>query len=147
MGSRYSITPPLEQEASDGKQKAVPALAEDHRTADKKAMAKEHRYMIGVSDLEETAVEYFGDASKEEGRATDFYTLGEEHCAGIEAISLDLCPAFINACLAHVQGSANKMVFDRFHIMPHVDCGVDRVHKQEHKALTAQGDDTLAGSK
>lgn len=55
--------------------------------------------------------------------------------------------AFSNACRAHVPGADDKMVFDRFHIMQHVGRGVDRVRKQEHKALTAQGDNTLAWSK
>ena len=114
---------------------------------DEKAIAKGHQYMTIVCDLDEATVEYIGDERKEESLAAYFNALGPERCAGIEAISLDMWPAFINACRAHVPGADDKMVFDRFHIMQHVGRGVDRVRKQEHKVLTAQGDATLARSK
>ena len=68
---------------------------------------------------------------------------GEERCAGIEAISLDMWPAFINACRDGVPEADGKMVFDRFHIMRHVVEAVDKVRKREHKALMDKGDTTL----
>jgi transposase len=114
---------------------------------DEKAIAKGHQYMTLVCDLDKATVEYIGEDRKEESLAAYFKAFGTERCAGIEAISLDMWPAFINACLSNVPGADTKMVFDRFHIMQHVGKGVDRVRKQEHKALTAQGDDTLARSK
>lgn len=39
------------------------------------------------------------------------------------------------------------MVFDRFHIMRHILGAVDKVRKQEHKALMDKGDTTLVKSK
>jgi len=72
---------------------------------------------------------------------------GEERCAGIEAISLDMWPAFINACRDGVPEADGKMVFDRFHIMRHVVEAVDKVRKREHKALMDKGDTTLVKSK
>ncbi|CAH1198106.1 hypothetical protein NTGBS_290002 [Candidatus Nitrotoga sp. BS] len=44
-------------------------------------------------------------------------------------------PAFINSCLSNVPDAEQKRVFDRFHIMQHVGKAVDRVRKDEHKAL------------
>jgi len=114
---------------------------------DEKAIAKGHQYMTLVCDLEEATVEYIGDDRKEESLAAYFKAFGTERCAEIEAISLDMWPAFINACQANVPGAEGKMVFDRFHIMQHVSKGVDRVRKQEHKMLTAEGDHTLTRSK
>lgn len=114
---------------------------------DEKAIAKGHQYMTLVCDLEEATVEYVGDERKEESLAAYFKAFGTERCAGINAISLDMWPAFIKACRENVPGADDKMVFDRFHIMQHVGKGVDRVRKQEHKSLTAQGDNTLVRSK
>ena len=37
----------------------------------------------------------------------------------------------------------DKIVFDRFHIMKHMNDAVDKVRKQEHRALMADGDETL----
>ena len=56
-------------------------------------------------------------------------------------------PAYINACRDKVSGADNKMVFDRFHLMRHVLDAVDKVRKQEHKALLQAGDTTLTKSK
>lgn len=70
-------------------------------------------------------VEYIGAERKEESLAAYFIALGTDRCAGIEAISLDMWPAFLNACRAHVPGADDKMVFDPFHIMRHIGRGVD----------------------
>jgi len=114
---------------------------------DEKAIAKGHQYMTLVCDLQEASVEYIGEDRKEESLTAYFDAFDQEQRAQIEAISLDMWPAYINACKAKVPGAEDKMVFDRFHIMQHVGQGVDRVRKQEHKALLQQGDETLSRSK
>lgn len=114
---------------------------------DEKALAKGHQYMTLVCDLQEASVEYIGEGRKEESLTAYFDAFDQEQRAQIEAISLDMWPAYINACKAKVPGAEGKMVFDRFHIMQHVGQGVDRVRKREHKALLEQGDETLSRSK
>jgi transposase len=114
---------------------------------DEKAIAKGHRYMTLVCDLEAATVEYIGEERTEESLSAYFAAFAEEQRAEVEAISLDMWPAYINACRAQVPQADTKMVFDRFHIMQHVGNGVDRVRKQEHKALLQQGDATLTRSK
>jgi transposase len=114
---------------------------------DEKAISKGHHYMTLVCDREAATIEYIGEGRKEESLAGYFNAFDEKQRAGIEAISLDMWPAYISACNAHVPLAGEKMVFDRFHIMQHVGKGVDRVRKQEHKLLMSQGDDTLARSK
>lgn len=114
---------------------------------DEKAIAKGHRYMTLVCDLEAATVDYIGEERTEESLAAYFRAFTEEQRAGIAAISLDMWPAYINACQMHVPQAEGKMVFDRFHIMQHVGQGVDRVRKQEHKELLQQGDATLSRSK
>lgn len=114
---------------------------------DEKAIAKGHRYMTLVCDLEAATVEYIGEERKEESLAAYFKAFPREQRQAIEAISLDMWPAFINACQAEVPQAEHKMVFDRFHIMRHVLDAVDKVRKHEHRALLEQGDTTLAKSK
>lgn len=114
---------------------------------DEKAIAKGHRYMTLVCDLEEATVEYIGEGRKEASLAAYFEAFPKEEREGIEAISLDMWPAYINACRNNVPGADQKMVFDRFHIMRHVIDAVDKVRKQEHKALMKTGDDILTRSK
>ncbi|MBK8335790.1 MAG: ISL3 family transposase [Sterolibacteriaceae bacterium] len=114
---------------------------------DEKAIAKGQRYMTLVCDLEESTVEYIGEDRKETSLAAYFEAFPQKRREQIEAISLDMWPAYINACRNTVPGAQSKMVFDRFHIMRHVIDAVDKVRKQEHKALMAAGDSTLANSK
>lgn len=114
---------------------------------DEKAIAKGHQYMTLVCDLEEATVEYVGEGRREESLAAYFEAFGTERCADIEAISLDMWPAFINACREGVPEADDKMVFDRFHIMRHIVEAVDKVRKQEHKALMDKGDTSLVKSK
>lgn len=114
---------------------------------DEKAIAKRHRYMTLVCDLEASTVEYIGEGRSEESLAGYFEALTEEQRDAIEAISLDMWPAYIGACRHHVPEADSKMVFDRFHIMRHVLDAVDRVRKQEHKTLLRAGDQRLSRSK
>lgn len=114
---------------------------------DEKAIAKGHRYMTLVCDLKEATVEYIGEDRKEASLGDYFEAFPKEEREKIEAISLDMWPAYLNACRDKVPGADEKMVFDRFHIMRHVVEAVDKVRKQEHKALMKAGDTTLAKSK
>jgi transposase len=114
---------------------------------DEKAIAKGHRYMTLVCDLNEATVEYIGEGRKEPSLAAYFEAFPKQSREKIEAISLDMWPAYINACRDNVPGADGKMVFDRFHIMRHVVDAVDKVRKQEHKTLMQSGDTTLTKSK
>lgn len=114
---------------------------------DEKAIAKRHRYMTLVCDLTASTVDYIGEGRAEASLAGYFEALTTSQRAAIEAISLDMWPAYIGACRRHVPEADSKMVFDRFHIMRHVLDAVDTVRKQEHKALLAAGDERLSRSK
>lgn len=114
---------------------------------DEKAIAKGHRYMTLVCDLEAATAEYTGEERTEASLTVYFAAFTEKQRAGIEAISLDMWPTYIKACAAQVPQAEDKMVFDRFRIRQHVGSGVDRVRKEEHKALLQEGDDTLKRSK
>ena len=114
---------------------------------DEKAISKGHHYMTLVCDLEAATVEYIGEERTEASLSTYFAAFTPEQLQQIEAISLDMWPAYIKACRAHVPQAEKKMVFDRFHIMQHVGNGVNAVRKQEHKALLQKGDHTLTRSK
>ena len=114
---------------------------------DEKAIAKGHSYMTLVCDLQAATVEYIGEERREASLAAYFEAFPQTSREQVEAISLDMWPAYINACQASVPGADHKMVFDRFHIMRHVLEALDKVRKREHKTLMSQGDSRLAKSK
>ncbi|WP_175839461.1 ISL3 family transposase [Burkholderia anthina] len=114
---------------------------------DEKAIAKGHRYMTLVCDLKESTVEYIGEERKEASLGAYFDVFPPSCRENVDAISLDMWPPFINACREKLPDADGKMVFDRFHIMRHVLDAVDKVRKQEHRALMKTGDTTLVRSK
>jgi transposase len=65
---------------------------------DEKAIAKGHRYMALVCELNEATVEYIGEDRKEASLAAYFDAFPKESREKIEDISLDMWPAYINAC-------------------------------------------------
>jgi transposase len=114
---------------------------------DEDAVAKGHKYMTLVYDLQRATVEYIGDDRKEESLDGYFCRLTPAQLAGIEAVAADMWDPFARSILEHVPDAEDKIVYDRFHIMAHVGKAVDAVRKREHRVLSAVGDETLKGSK
>jgi transposase len=114
---------------------------------DEKAAAKGHRYLTLVCDLDEGTVEHISEDRTQESLDGYYAGLTTEQLDGIEAVAMDMWAPYIQATLARVPAAAEKIVFDRFHVMGHVGKAVDTVRKQEHRALMESGDETLKGSK
>lgn len=118
-----------------------------HQGVDEKAVAKRHRYVTLVTDLERGTVEYIGDDRGKASLDAYYRSLTAEQLAGIEAVAMDMWEPFVESTAAHVPDGRSKIVFDRYHIMLHMNDAVDRVRKSEHRRLHARGDDTLKGTK
>lgn len=114
---------------------------------DEKAIAKGHHYMTLVCDLQGATVEYIAEERKEQSLEGYFTGLTPTQREQIEAISLDMWPAYINACHNTIPEAADKMVFDRFHIMQHVMEALDKTRRDEHKKLSHTGTSPLTRSK
>jgi transposase len=60
---------------------------------------------------------------------------------------MDMWGPYISSTLEHVPGAADKIVFDKFHVVAHLKKAIDDVRKAEHKQLKGLGDTTLTGTK
>jgi transposase len=118
-----------------------------HLGVDEKAVAKRHRYVTLVCDLDRGTVEYIADDRKRTSLDAYYQSLSKEQLAGIEAVAMDMWGPFIASTAAHVPGGRSKIVFDRFHVMKHMGEAVDAVRKAEHRRLRGEGDETLKGTK
>jgi len=114
---------------------------------DEKAVAKRHRYVTLVCDLDRGTVESIADGRKKASLDAYYQSLSKEQLAGIEAVAMDMWGPFIASTVAHVPDGRSKIVFDRFHVMKHMGEAVDAVRKAEHRRLRAEGDETLKGTK
>ena len=114
---------------------------------DEKSFGRGHDYISVLNDLDEGRVidvtrertEAACDRLIQQSLTTDW------SCFKIEAVALDMWPAFINSARKNFDEA--DLVFDRFHVSKHLGEAVDQVRRAEHKTLQAQGDDSLTGSR
>jgi transposase len=114
---------------------------------DEKSVGAGHDYFTVVTDLTRSTVEYIANDRDKESLAGFYKGLTPRQLAGIQAVAMDMWSPFIRATRAHVPDADNKIVFDRFHIMKHMNDAVDAVRKQEHRKLRQEGKETLTGTK
>lgn len=62
----------------------------------------------------------------------------------VESVAMDMWAGYIASTRKHLSMADEKIVFDKFHIMKHLGDAVDKVRRQEHRTLRANGDDRLA---
>jgi len=122
-------------------------LCMSHIGVDETAFKKRHDYVTIVSDQESGTVLHVGGDRKKEGLKDWYDSLTEEQREAIESVSMDMWPAFINATLESIPGAEEKIAFDKFHVAKYLGEAVDKVRRQEHKALMAEGYEDLKGSK
>jgi transposase len=123
------------------------ALHPNRIGVDETAFKKRHDYVTIVSDQEAGTVLHVGKDRKKETLKAWYESLTEEQCAAIESVSMDMWPAFINATLESLAGAQEKIAFDKFHVAKYLGEAVDKVRRQEHKALMSEGYEDLKGSK
>jgi len=125
------------------KEHRIPA----HIGIDEKAARKGQSYITLVYDIAGATVEYIADERKQTSLDPYFASFSEEERQDVKAVAMDMWQPYINSVRQHFDDADKKIVFDRFHIMQHMVDAVDAVRKVEHKALRAEGLDTLTGSK
>ncbi len=114
---------------------------------DETSFQKRHEYVTTVNDLDQSVVLFVGEDRKQTTLDAYFEPLGEPGCAGLEAVAMDRWSPYIASTREHVPDADRKIVFDKFHVAKHLGDAVDRVRRQENKALRAEGDDRLVRTK
>lgn len=103
--------------------------------------------MTVVCDLENATVEHVAEDRCSESLEAFWQSLSPEQLTAIKAIAMDMWTPYIQATIKCVPDAGGKIVFDRFHIMNHMVKAVDKVRRQEHRRLSAAGDDASKGTK
>lgn len=112
---------------------------------DEKSFGRGHDYISVLTDLDQSRVLEVSQGRDEEATNSLWETFSEKQKANIEAVAIDMWQAFENSVKANVPQA--EVVHDRFHISKHLNEAVDKVRRQEHKAMKADGDKTLTGTK
>lgn len=114
---------------------------------DEKSVGKGHDYESIVCDLDRGTVEYVVDNREQKSLERYYQQFSEEELAQIKAVAMDMWDPYTAATRAYVPEADHKIVFDRYHAMRQVTKALDKVRRTEHKALAAQGDLRLKGTK
>ena len=118
-----------------------------HLGVDEKAIAKRHKYLTVVADLDRSRVLYLAEDRKQESLDGFWPTLTAAQRTGIAAVAMDMWEPYIQSTLAHLATATTKIVFDKFHVEKHLHDAVDKVRKAEHRTLRQADDDRLTGTK
>jgi len=100
-----------------------------------------------VCDAERGTVEYVVDDRRQESLEEYYRPFTPEERAGVQAIAMDMWDPYLAATQAYIPGAPQKIVLHKFHMVRVATEAVDKVRRQEHKGLVAQGDERLKGTR
>jgi transposase len=117
----------------------------EHVGIDEKSFGRGHDYISVLTDIDGSRVLEVSKG-RDEAAANDLWeAFTEEQKENIQAVAMDMWQAFEKSAKTHVPEA--EIVHDRFHISKYLNEAVDKVRRQEHKALMKEGDARLKGSK
>lgn len=131
----------LERELPDPSEAAPRLLG-----VDEFSIHKHHHYATAVEDLEKRTVPYVAEHRTKESLAGFYRALGEEKCKRIEAVAMDMWPAYEEATREHCPNA--ELVYDFFHlVMSYGRDVIDKVRNQEYARASAEHKEVIKGSK
>ena len=102
---------------------------------DEISIRKGHVYRIVVSDLERGQPLWFGGIDRSEASMTMFYDfLGAARAKRLRLAVMDMWKPFRN--VTEVEAPHAAILYDKFHVLRHLNDAMDRVRKAEYKRLT-----------
>jgi transposase len=115
---------------------------------DEIAIGKGHSYRIVVSDLLRGRPIWFGGTDRSEASLDLFYAwLGPEKSGKIRLAVMDMWKAFRNSTLKEGNAPQARIIFDKFHVLSHLQKALDQVRKSEYARLTGEGRRYIKGQK
>jgi len=116
-----------------------------HLGMDEKSFKRGHSYITLLSDLEQSRVLDVVEERTAEAAEQLWATLTAKQKQSVEAVAVDMWEPFIQSIQQEVPEA--DIVHDKFHVSKYLGEAVDKVRRQEHKELLAQGDETLKGTR
>jgi transposase len=115
---------------------------------DEIAIGKGHSYRIVVSDLIRGRPIWFGGKDRsEESMDTFFAWLGRDKSSKIRLAVMDMWTAFRTSTLKKENAPQALIIYDKFHVLRHLQNALDTVRKKEYARLTGPGRRFIKGQK
>lgn len=113
---------------------------------DEISIRKGHTYRIVVIDLIRRRPIWFGGEDRSEASTEQLYDwLGEKKTRSIRLAVMDMWKPFRN--VAHRRASQAAILFDKFHVMHHLNEALDKVRKSEYARLQGKDRRYIKGQK
>lgn len=113
---------------------------------DEISIRKGHTYRIVVSDLIRKRPIWFGGKDRSEASMAQFYALlGPRKATRIRLAVMDMWKPFRNATRAQAPQAA--ILFDKFHVLRHLNEALDKVRKAEYARLSGKDRAYIKGQK
>jgi transposase len=103
---------------------------------DEVSRRKGHHYLTVAYDLERGALLWVGEDRTEETLTRFFMELGRRRSATIRVVCLDMWQAYLKAVRNHAPNA--QILFDRFHLVQHLNQAVDEVRRNEMRRLSGR---------
>lgn len=110
---------------------------------DETSFQKRHEYVTVVADLRANRVLWVGDHRRQETLAAFWDTLSPAERQRLTAVVMDMWDPYIAATREALGESRGAIVFDRYHVMQHLNHAVDLVRRAEQAELREVGDPQL----
>lgn len=114
---------------------------------DETSFQKRHEYVTVVASLEDGNVLYVGDGRGKQSLDEFYSSLDTGQLDEIESVCMDMWDPYIASTKEHVPCAESRIAFDKFHVAKHLGDAVDKVRREEHKALKAMGRDDLTNTR
>jgi len=103
-------------------------------------------YLTVVYDLERRVLLWVGEDRTEEA-VKKFFTeeMGKRRCQTLRVVCMDMWAAYANLVRAHAPNA--QILFDRFHIVKHLNEALDSVRRELWRQLTAKERTTFKGTR
>ena len=115
---------------------------------DEIAIGKGHSYRIVVSDLIRGRAIWFGGKDRSEESMDAFFAwLGRDKSSKIRLAVMDMWTAFRTSTLKEGNAPQARIIYDKFHVLRHLQDALDTVRKKEYGRLTGSGRRFIKGQK
>ena len=116
----------IEKKKLANKYKKVDLRGVTHTAIDEFAIKKGHVYQTVVMDLLQGRIIYVAK-DRQMSSLDNFWKIVDRQKVKIEAVAMDMWPAYIGSVLAHCPSAA--IVFDRFHIIRKLNEAIDQTRR------------------
>ncbi|MEM0157704.1 MAG: transposase [Thermoplasmataceae archaeon] len=105
---------------------------------DGKSYGKHHHFITIVYDPDNNAVDHIEFDRTHEIIDLHYAKIGKDASSNIDAVPIDILDPFIASTRSNITDAESRIVFDRFHIMKHINGAVDDVRKMESRMADSE---------